>query len=149
MSIAIQTHPTIAAAKDLRSAADAGVDQARAGFFPTIDARVAEGPARTTNSTTRARSTRSPNSPQSDFLYRTDSSVTITQSLFDGALTRSSTDAARATFDAAGFQLLDAGEALGLRAVSSFLDVIRSRGLLELARNNLVQHQDIVDRILF
>ena len=149
VSIAIQTHPSVAAAQDLRSAADAGVSQARAGFFPTIDARVSEGPARTTNSTTRARATRSPTSPQSDFFYRTDSSLTINQSLFDGSLARSSTDAARATFDAAGFQLLDTGEAIGLRAASSYLDVIRSRGLLELARDNLVQHQDIVDRILF
>ena len=103
VSIAIHTHPTIAAARNLMTAADAGVSQARAGFFPTIDARVAEGPARTTNGTTRARTTRSPTSPQSDFYYRLDSSLTITQSLFDGRLTRNSTNAARATFDAAGF----------------------------------------------
>jgi adhesin transport system outer membrane protein len=149
VSIAIHTHPTIAAARNLMTAADAGVSQARAGFFPTIDARVAEGPARTTNGTTRARATRSPTSPQSDFYYRLDSSLTITQSLFDGRLTRNGTNAARATFDAAGFQLLDSGEAIGLRAVSSYLDVIRNRALLDLARDNVLQHQDIADRILF
>lgn len=149
VSIAIRTHPTVAAAKDLQAAADAGVDQARAGFFPTIDLRVSEGPARTTNGTTRARSTRSPTSPQSDFFFRADSSLTISQSLFDGWSTRNSTDAARANLDAAGFRVLDAGELIGLRAVSSFLDVIRSRRLLDLARDNLVRHQDIADRILF
>ena len=43
VQLAIRTHPIVQAARELRRAADEGVKQARAGFFPTLDARAAHG----------------------------------------------------------------------------------------------------------
>ena len=72
VQLAIRTHPTVQAARELRRAADEGVNQARAGYFPTLNARAAHGWARTNNSTTRARSNRQATESQSRNLWRSE-----------------------------------------------------------------------------
>ena len=147
VQLAVRTHPTVLAAKQLKRAADAGVRGARAGYFPTVDARLSNGWARTSNSSTRARSTRSPDSPQSVVLNRTESSLNIAQVLFDGFDTLSRERAALSRMGAAEFQVFDAGELIGLRAVTAYPDMVRGRGLVELAENNVSRHDDVVNQI--
>lgn len=147
VQLAIRTHPTVQAARELRRAADEGVKQARAGFFPTVDARAAGGWARTNNSTTRARSNRQPTESQGRNLYRGESSLTTSQMLWDGWSTRNLTDSARARVGSSAYQVLDAGEAIGLRAVAAYLGMIRAQRLYDLAVTNVERHQEVRDKI--
>ena len=147
VQLAIRTHPIVQAARELRRAADEGVKQARAGFFPTLDARAAHGWARTNNSTTRARSNRQPTESQSRNLWRSESSLTSSQMLWDGWLTRNLADSARARVGASAYQVLDSGELIGLRAVAAYLGTIRAKRLYELALNNVERHEEVRDKI--
>ncbi len=100
------------------------MDVARAGFLPTLDARLAAGGARTNNSSTRARTGRGHNSVN---LWRGESSLTMSQLLFDGEATENAFSLAKAQADASEFRVLDASEQIGLRAVIAYLDVSRTR----------------------
>tara|TARA_Y100001934_G_scaffold280078_1_gene385733 strand:- start:207 stop:1586 length:1380 start_codon:yes stop_codon:yes gene_type:complete len=144
---AIRTHPTVQAARELRRAADEGVKQARAGFFPSLDARAAGGWARTNNSTTRARSNRQPTESQSRNLYRGESSLTGSQMLWDGWSTRNLTDSARARVGSSAYQVLDAGEVIGIRAAASYLGMVRAKRLYDLAVTNVERHEEVRDKI--
>ena len=135
------------AAKDLKVVADEGVLDARAGLRPTVDLRLASGWARTNNSTTRARATRGPGKSQSVTQFRSESNLTLSQLLFDGFGAINRKRAAESLVTVAEFQVFDAGELIGLRAALSYLAVARARRLVELADQNVLQHQDIVNRI--
>ena len=147
VQLAVRTHPTVLAAKEARRSADAGIREARAGFRPSFDVRVAGGFSDTNNSSTRARRGRTPTSPQGEAFTRGESSMLFVQPLFDGFDTRNRTQAAAARFDAAGSRIADSSESIGLRAVTAYLNVIRGRELVDLAETNVGRHTDIVERI--
>ncbi|MCH8182595.1 MAG: TolC family protein, partial [Proteobacteria bacterium] len=123
VQLAVRTHPTVLAAKEARRSADAGIREARAGFRPSFDVRVAGGFSDTNNSSTRARRGRTPTSPQGEAFTRGESSMLFVQPLFDGFDTRNRTQAAAARFDAAGSRIADSSESIGLRAVTAYLNV--------------------------
>ena len=147
VQLAIRTHPTVLAAKEVRRSADAGIREARAGFRPSFDVRVAGGFSDTNNSSTRTRLGRTPTSPQGDQFGRGESSMLFVQPLFDGFDSRNRTQAAAARFDAAGSRVVDSSESIGLRALTAYLNVVRGQELVELAETNVERHTDIVDQI--
>ena len=142
--IALRTHPSILATQQLGRVAGEAVDIAAAGFFPTLDLRWANGWARTNNTGSRARSTRGPNDSQSIALFRIESSLTLTQMLFDGFGTSQRTKAAKARVDGALFQVLGATEGIALWAASGYVNVLRGQGLLALAGRYVAAHEDVV-----
>ena len=147
VQLAVRTHPTVLAAKEARRSADAGIREARAGFRPSFDVRVAGGFSDTNNSSTRARRGRTPTSPQGDEFARGESSMLFVQPLFDGFDSRNRTAAAAARFDAAGSRVVVSSESIGLRAATAYVNVIRTQELVDLAETNVERHADIVDRI--
>lgn len=147
VQLAVRTHPTVLGAKNLQTAADARIREARAGFRSSLDLRVAGGFAATNNAATRARLGRLPADPQSDDFTRGESALLFVQPLFDGFDSRSRTRAAVARLEAAENRILDAGEVIGLRATISYLNVIRTRELVDLSETNVERHTDIVERI--
>ncbi len=147
VQLAIRTHPTVLAAKEARRGADARIREARAGFRPEIDLRLASGVAENNNSATRARLGRTPTSSQSEDFLRGESSILFVQPVFDGFDSRNRTQAAAARFDATESRVIDSGEIIGLRAITAYLNVIRTQELVELAETNVERHTEIVDRI--
>ncbi len=147
VQLAVRTHPAVLAEKEARRSASARIREARAGFRPSFDVRVAGGAADTNNSSTRARAGRLPTDPQSDQFTRGEASMLFVQPLFDGFDSRNRTEAAAARFDAAGSRVIDFSESIGLRALTAYLNVIRGQELVDLAETNVERHTDIVDRI--
>lgn len=148
VQMAVRTHPTVEAAREAKRAAEFGLDEARSGYFPTVDSRAAAGLARTNNSSTRTRRTRAGGtSSQSISQDRYESSITIDQLLFDGFGVHNRSQAAQSRLDVAGFQVFDAGDIIGLRATATYLDVLRSRRLVELADDNAKKHEDVLAQI--
>ena len=141
---AVRTHPTVMAARAFKDSAGENVGQARAGFYPTIDFRGTSGYARTNNSTTRGTGG---HSQASAFMWRGESSLTFSQMLWDGQATSNTVGAAEARVDVSRYGVLNAGEQVGLRAVSSYLDLDRNRELVQLAGENVVVHQRLVDDV--
>ena len=141
---ALRTHPSVLAAQQSLRAAGFGVDIAKAGFLPTIDLRVANGVARTNNSTTRGRTGRDPEDPQSVFLYRFESSITLSQMLFDGFGTPSRRNSAQARQQGATFQVMGVEEGVALRAVTAYLQVLQGRDLLALSGSYIRAHETVL-----
>ena len=138
---AVRSHPTVMAARAFKDSAGENVDQARSGYFPTIDFRGTSGYARTNNSTTRGVGG---HSQASAFMWRGESSLTFSQLLWDGSGTSHRVGAAEARVDVSRFGVLNAGEQVGLRAVSSYLDLDRNRELVRLAGQNVTTHEKLV-----
>ncbi|MBM3510281.1 MAG: TolC family outer membrane protein [Alphaproteobacteria bacterium] len=147
--MAVRTHPTVEAAREAQRGAEFDLDEARSGYFPTVDSNAAAGLARTNNSSTRGRRTRGAagTSSQGYSQDRYESSFTISQLLFDGWGIQNRTAAAQSRLDAAGFQVFDASDIIGLRATAAYLDVLRSRRLVELADDNAKKHEDVLAQV--
>ena len=131
----------------MERAAGEGVTIARAGFLPTVDLRFANGWARTNNTHTRTRATRSLGDSQSVVLFRIESSLTISQMLFDGFATANRTDAGRARVACAGFQVVGTADGIALRAAAGYMNVLQARRLVAIAERYVAVHEEVVEGI--
>ena len=112
--------------------------QAKAGWGPSVDVVGKVGANHLDNNTTRQQGSDSG-------MYGAHSiSLTLTQPLWDGFATRSRVRAGEATVDAARFNVLDSATTFGLDAVTAHVDLIRRHKLVELARQNVEQHREIL-----
>lgn len=144
VQLAIRTHPSILAASQLQRAAEQGVTTAGAGLLPVVDFTYGNGWARTNSASTRGRATRGPGDPQSVTLFRFESSLTVTQLVYDGLATLRRKDAARARLDGASFSVFGAEEAIALRAAAAYLNAVRGRALVRLAQQYVAAHEDVI-----
>ena len=145
---ALTSHPSILAAQQVQRAAGQAVNIVGAGLLPTVDLRVADGWARTNNTTTRGRSSRGPeDEPQAVTLERFNSSLTISQMLFDGFATKSRTVSAQARLEGATFNVIGVSEAVALRAVQGYLNVVQGEALVGLARDYVAAYEQTVASI--
>ncbi len=142
---ALRSHPSVLAAQQIGRAAEQGVTVAGAGFLPSVDVRIGNGFARTNSSTTRGRTGRAEDDQQSIFLYRFESSVTLSQMLFDGFSTRSRVGAAQARQQGASFQVMGIEEGVALRAVTAYLGVMQGRALFALGEDYIKAHEDVLE----
>ncbi len=84
---------------------------------------------------------------KSNKLSRNATSLTLTQMLFDGFLTRNDVARLDHTRMARLYELRDTSEAVVLDVVRSYADVLRYRRLVELAEENYVRHQAVFIQI--
>ena len=137
----LATNPDVGVVEADREAIDQELRQARAGYLPSIDLRGAVGPEYTNSPGTRNRTTRPPGADESTTLMRYESQITLSQMLFDGFATQSEVERQLKRIDSAAHRVQEAAEFVGLDAVEAHLDVLRNQLLVELARENLSEHQ--------
>ncbi len=145
---AVATHPSMLAVKAAKRAADAGVRRARAGFWPSIGLRLGTGSEYSDNEATRSRVAGVDDSG-SDTLWRNESSISLSQMLFDGFETRNLTTASEKRAEAAVHEVLDTGNTIGVTAAEAYLDILRYRQLGGLVRKNLEDHREILAKVKF
>lgn len=117
-------------------AAEEEIGVARGGYFPRVDLTAGSG----------RESLRTPSAAERDYT-RTGYVLSLNQMLFDGFATRSEVrrlDKARLV---RYYELLDASENVALEASRAYLDVLRYRHLVDLAKDNYVQHKATHDQI--
>lgn len=117
-------------------AAEEEIGVARGGYFPRIDLTAGSGRERL----------RTPSAAERDY-NRTGYVLSLNQMLFDGFATRSEVrrlDKARLV---RYYELLDASESVALEASRAYIDALRYRRLVELAKDNYVQHKATHDQI--
>jgi outer membrane protein, adhesin transport system len=141
---ALETNPEVGVVAADREAIEQELRQARAEYLPSIDLRGAAGPEYTDSPVTR---NQDDGGEGSKTLLRLESQLTLTQMLFDGFATQSEVRRQIARIDSASYRVEEAAEFIGLDAVEAHLDVLRNQALVELARENIEQHQRILGQV--
>jgi adhesin transport system outer membrane protein len=139
----LTTNPEVGVVAADREAIDQEVRQARALYAPSVDLRGAIGPEYTNSPATRSRF----GDDDSETLLRMESQITLTQMLFDGFSTRSEVDRQLARLDSAAFRVREAAEFIALDGIEAHLNVLRNQALVELAEQNVIEHQRILDQV--
>ncbi len=134
----LKQNPEVLAEANRRYSVDKTVDQARAGYYPRVDLTLGTGYERTNNPATR---------PGHESLHRGEAEIRATQMLYDGFATKSAVEQSQAQAEAAGYDVTDKAETIGLRTIQSYLDVLKRQELLENTQENLSQHETIFDKI--
>lgn len=132
---ALESNPEVQARWHAFEAAGHERTASAGGFLPRLDLTAGAGrdniddPIKTNN------------------LRRHASSLTLTQMLWDGALTYNDVKRLDHTRMARLYELYDTSEAVVLDVVRSYADVLRYRKLVELAEENYVRHQAVFMQI--
>lgn len=132
----IKTNPEALSQSYKRLASGEGVAIARAGYYPTIDLAAGYGWEKTM-----------PDGGDDIELNRRETSIELRQMLFDGYATKSRVDSAEKAEMAAANRVASSSERLALAAVTAFVDVMRQTELVELAKQNLADHQSTYNSI--
>ena len=137
----LKTHPRVLAADSDRRTAAQELQQAKAGYLPTLDLNLARGKEHT-------------DTPQvlitgagSNTLIRRESGVTVSQMLFDGKATTSEVERQTARLDAATKRLATTREEIALRVTQVYLEVLKNRDLVKLANDNLRAHLTTLEKV--
>ncbi len=138
---ALLGHPRIKGATAERRAAEREVRQARAGYYPSLDLRVALGSEHTDieqlNKSGNAQGT----------MGKREEALIARQLLWDGFATRSRVDRRRALAAAAAGTLEDTREAIAFQAVKAYIEVLKNQRLVELAEENVLHHRDTLENV--
>lgn len=138
----VKTNPDVLAATHERQAVSKEVDQAKAGYYPTLDLAVGTGWEMTDNPSTRA------SGRGEVHLNRDEASLNLRQMLFDGFETPNEVDRQEARTNSRAFGVFSAAENTALDAVLAYHNVLRQQKLVELAQTNLEAHQRTHDQIM-
>lgn len=146
----LDTNPDLRVAFNRFKAREEQVNQAIAGYMPTIDINGGYGYEQTDSVSTRRRVDLQNGVNGSDGtneLERGEFGVSLKQMLFDGFYTSSEVD--RYSFEASAEQwaLLAAAEDMALEVSKVYLNYLRADQVLQLAEKNLNSHKDIYEQI--
>ncbi len=139
----VDIHPVIDARQARLDAAEYAISEERAAYFPTLDLAAGRGVEWSVNSTTRGNTGKS----GYESFSRDEASLALSQLVFDGFGTPSRTRAAKRRFDSARYDLLDTGEVIGLTATQAYIDVLRQRALVSVARSSVRVHEELAESI--
>lgn len=117
-----------------RRAAQEQVEQARGALYPSLDLALGSGREQSDNATTRPFG-------RDVTLSRRESELTLTQLLFDWGATQGEVNRLAERAAGAGHQVVNAAEAVALRVGQAYLEVMRLRGQLALAEQNVAAHE--------
>ncbi|MDO7926726.1 TolC family outer membrane protein [Pseudomonas sp. KFB-139] len=138
----IDHHPEIKASKNERLSAGEELKVARGGYLPTVDLVATYGRQKTDSPSTRALY-----GHDSQILNYTQSELRLRQLLFDGFNTPNEVGRTQAVVNSRAYYVQGTSQSLALRAIEVYLEVLKCRELLTLARNNLQAHLRINDQI--
>nr|WP_298141010.1 TolC family outer membrane protein [uncultured Pseudomonas sp.] len=138
----LDNHPEIHAGINSRLSSDEEVKIAKGGYLPTVDLLVGYGRENTDSPTTRALGNHN-----TETLTYSTSELRLRQMLFDGFNTPNEVARTEAVVNSRAYRVLGTSESLALRTVEVYLDVLKRREMVALAKNNLLAHQRINDQI--
>ncbi|WP_245518963.1 TolC family outer membrane protein [Neorhizobium sp. JUb45] len=137
----LKTNPQIMQAVENREAVEFELRQARGLYLPSVDLEAGVGRRRLSNSSsgtlTRDHDVYSPG----------DTSLTITQTLFDGGSRRSQVEQQASRVDGASFRVLERSESLALQATQDYLEYILQTKIVGIAQQNVSVHTALVGDI--
>ncbi len=139
--VAIATNPRIEAALANRRATEFVLKQAQGRFLPEVDLKADIGKERI-------------NRPEGigplvndRWRRRKQATLTVRQILFDGWDRANDVYRSQARISAASYRILARTELLGLSVVEAYIDVLRHRNLIALAKRNVSRHNKLLKLI--
>jgi adhesin transport system outer membrane protein len=138
----LDSHPEIHAGINSRLSADEEVKMAKGGYLPTVDLLVGYGRENTDSPSTRAQGNHN-----TETLNARNAELRLRQMLFDGFNTPNEVARTEAVVNSRAYRVLGTTESLALRTVEVYLDILKRREMVDLAKNNLLAHQRITDQI--
>lgn len=141
VSTGVMTNPEYGRVAASRRATDEELNQAKALYLPSVDLASDVGFEVTDSQTTRA------TGDDDDVFSRYNSSLTLTQMLFDGWGTKYENERQKNRVESSANRVRETSEFTGLSIVEAFLEVMRQRELLGITRDNVAEHVAIMAMI--
>ncbi|WP_025899686.1 TolC family outer membrane protein [Sneathiella glossodoripedis] len=136
----VTNYPEIGEASANRRAIDQELEQAHGLYYPSVDLALGAGKEWTDTV-----------SIDDEWLTRTESSISLSQTLFDGGARSAEVDRQENRVDGAAYRVRERAEAIGLDVVQAYLDVLRNLEVVNLAAENVEIHKrtlkEIQDRV--
>lgn len=139
----LSTNPEYGTVAASRRATDEELNQGRALYLPSVDVRADTGFEHSDDPATRG----GLDNDDEENLYRYEAGVTLTQMLFDGWDTKNEVERQKARVTSSAHRVRETAELVGLSIVESYLEVLRQRQLLVIARQNVADHISILEQI--
>jgi adhesin transport system outer membrane protein len=143
VSLAISTNPSVGEVSNDRRAIDQELRQGRALYYPQVDLRAATGIEFSDNATTRD----DVGHGSSDWLWRKEGSLTVSQLIFDGFFAESEVERQTSRVKSAAYRVQESAEFTGLDAIEAYLDILRHRERVQLAENNVNVHRQRLGQV--
>lgn len=143
----VKTNPEIGSIRNNRKAIDQELRAARGQYYPSIDLRGAFGHEFSNNPATRGRPGRENGESGWVNMNRYEANATLTQVLFDGFKIDADVERNKARVESAMFRVFDTSEAVGLRAVEAYLEVLRAGEIVTIAEQNVRTHEDTLRKV--
>jgi outer membrane protein, adhesin transport system len=143
LATGIATNPEYGEVAASRRATDEELNQGRALYLPSVDVRADTGFEHSDDPGTRGGT----DNDDEENLWRYEAAVTLTQMLFDGFETKYEVERQKARVSSSANRVRETAELVGLSIVESYLEVLRQRQLLVIARQNVQDHMSIMDQI--
>jgi adhesin transport system outer membrane protein len=141
VAYSLDTDPYIRVAYTQFKVSEKLVEQAEAGYFPTIDLTAGIGYENTDSPSTRSSGTDNEN------LVRRELGVSFKQNLFSGFLTSSEVSRSSYSSTAEQWRLYSKAEDLALEVSKVYVALIEAKKLVGLSEKNLASHQKIYEQI--
>ncbi len=138
----IATHPDLASRVDAKLSADEQVKVAKGGFYPSVDLNAAYGRGYSDNTNTRAFGNH-----HTEILNYTQSELRLRQMIFDGFNTANEVERTKGVSNSRAYYAQGTAQDLALRTIEVYLEVLKRRELVTLAKNNLQAHLRVNDQI--
>ena len=142
VAVGVSTNPEYGVVASSRRATDEELEQGEALFLPSVDLNGEIGFEHTDDIGTRSGS-----GPNEENLVRRDIGLTLTQMLFDGWESHYEVKRQEARVISSAQRVRETAELVGLSIVESYLEVLRQRQLLLIARENVAEHMNILEQI--
>lgn len=132
----VSTSPDIQISAKVKRASNEQVNEARAGYLPTLNVNAAYGRERSENQQNRVNGRNIKTN-----LWRQELGVELRQNLFRGFDTVYEMKRTKAKTDADSYLVCAAAEDQALLATQAYINVLRDRELVQVARRNLRAHE--------
>lgn len=141
VAVGLNSNPEYGVVAASRRATDEELEQGRALFYPSLDFRGDAGREYTDNPSSRAVG------KDGVYKWRSQASLTLTQMLFDGWSSLYEVARQKARVSSSAHRVRETSELVSLSIVEAYLEVMRQRQLLVIARQNVNDHLSILDQI--
>jgi len=142
VAVGVMTNPEYGSVAASRRATDEELEQAQALYYPSLDFTGDTGYEYTDSPFTRGGA-----GDDDESLWRYQAGLTLSQLLFDGFETKYENERQEYRVQSSAFRVEETAELVGLAIVEFFLEVMRQRELLAIARDNVAEHIAILDMI--
>lgn len=139
----VSTNPEYGEVAASRRATDEELEQGRALFLPSVDFRGDTGWEHSDDPGTRG----GLDNDDKENMWRKEAGLTLTQMLFDGWESKYEVQRQKARVVSSAERVRETSELVGLAIVEAYLEVLRQRQLLIIARQNVADHISILEQI--